>query len=539
MNWFVSLLLVLPAAMMLAMACLPSGFARKRVVFYRRAVTFVAGLQSAIALVLAAAFVTGGLPAFHQVLATATGDRAIALTVHYDGVSALMFALVAFVGWVICRYSMRYLDGESTQGRYFRWTSFTIGSVCLMVVSGNLIMFMIAWVMTSSGLHRLLLHYADRPAARRAAWNKFTISRLGDAALLAAIILIYREIHTFDFADLFAAVGAMTEVPVGLSVSGFLLVIGAMTKSAQFPLHTWLPLTMETPTPVSALMHAGIVNAGGFLIIRMSPLVVLTPAAMTLLALVGGITACFAAMIMLTQTSVKKSLAYSTIAQMGFMMLQCGLGAFSAAMLHIVAHSLYKAHAFLSSGSVINERAAMNLGQPAPATTGGEPVSRRPAIGAGIIFMGTLLVVLLGGGLGVLGFTAFGSEWSIRPGGLLLGGVLVLALGHWIGQVALRGDGALVRRAVLVSAALCVVYSASYLAVDAIVAASLPVATAPAWAWVTVGIVWLGFGVLLVIHSSLRSPSNSPLLNRWHIHASNGFYIESTMRRLFGSLVSN
>ena len=132
------------------------------------------------------------------------------------------------------------------------------------------------------------------------------------------------------------------------------LVCGAMLKSAQFPFHSWLPDTMETPTPVSALMHAGIINAGGFLIVRLSPLVTLSPLSLHILAVVGAFTAIFASLVMMTQASVKRMLAFSTIAQMGFMMLQCGVGAFSIAVLHIVAHSLYKAHAFLSSGSVVS-----------------------------------------------------------------------------------------------------------------------------------------------------------------------------------------
>jgi NAD(P)H-quinone oxidoreductase subunit 5 len=129
-------------------------------------------------------------------------------------------------------------------------------------------------------------------------------------------------------------------------------VAGAMLKSAQFPFHSWLPDTMETPTPVSALMHAGIINAGGFLVIRMAPLLSLSHPAMGFLALFGTITALFGSLVMLTHSSIKRVLAFSTIAQMGFMMLECGLGAFSLALLHLVSHALYKAYAFLSSGNL-------------------------------------------------------------------------------------------------------------------------------------------------------------------------------------------
>ncbi len=328
-------LLILPAAILAALVCLPNSWVNSRVGAFRQFVTQIAGLQFAIAGCFAVAHAAGWVPVIHAVLASFAGELPIAVTVYYDGVASLMLALVSFVGWVICRYSIRYLDGEATQGRYFRWTAFTIGAVSLMVISGNLLMFVATWVMTSLGLHQLLMHYGHRPAAKRAAWTKFTISRIGDAALVAAIVILYSEFKTLDFAELFAVAGSLASVTPAMHVAGFLLVAGAVTKSAQFPFHTWLPQTMETPTPVSALMHAGIVNAGGYLIIRTSPLVSLTPSALTTLAIIGGVTACFAAVVMLTQTSVKKSLAYSTIAQMGFMMLQCGLGAFSAAMLHI------------------------------------------------------------------------------------------------------------------------------------------------------------------------------------------------------------
>ncbi len=192
-----------------------------------------------------------------------------------------------------------------------------------------------------------------------------------------------------------------------------LLVFGAITKSAQFPFHTWLPLTLETPTPVSALMHAGIVNGGGYLMIRMSPLVGEVPWAMTTLAIFGAVTACYASVVMLTQTSVKNFLAYSTIAQMGFMILQCGLGAYPAAMLHIIAHSLYKAYAFLNSGSVIKERGSMR----------GVNVALLPPSFPKMLACGAVLASCLIGALTLLQI-----DITTKPGGLLLGFILCMAL---------------------------------------------------------------------------------------------------------------
>ncbi len=521
MNAVVPFLLSFPIAILVALVVLPNSWVNQRVGAFRQFVTLIAALQFLAATGLAIGRAAGWIPNIHEVLASAS-ELPIAITVFYDGVASLMLALVSFVGWVICQYSIRYLDGEATQGRYFRWTAFTIGAVSLMVISGNLLMFMTTWIMTSLGLHQLLMHYGHRPAAKRAALTKFTISRLGDAALIGAIAITYNQFRTLDFEELFAAAAALTSVTPAIQATGFLLVIGAVTKSAQFPFHTWLPQTMETPTPVSALMHAGIVNAGGYLIIRTSPLVSLAPWALTALAIIGGFTACFAAVVMLTQTSVKKSLAYSTIAQMGFMMLQCGLGAFSAAMLHILAHSLYKAHAFLSSGSVIGQRNA-TLGVPAPT----QPVAWSKLAIAGAFIVGFLGIAL----------TIFGVDPMTKPGGLLLGGVLCLALTHWVGQVIRSGNRSLLIRAIAIAGLLCVAYSASFVAVDKIIEASLPESSTPQLSWIVGAAVLAGFAGMFVLQSVLASGRANETLNKWHIHASNGFYMESTLRRISVSLL--
>jgi NAD(P)H-quinone oxidoreductase subunit 5 len=200
---------------------------------------------------------------------------------------------------------------------------------------------------------------------------------------------------------------------------GPLFVLGAMTKSAQFPFHSWLPDTMETPTPVSALMHAGIINAGGFLVIRLSPLISISPISLDFLAVLGALTAIFGAVVMLTQTSVKRSLAYSTIAQMGFMMLQCGLGAYSAALLHLVGHSLYKAYAFLSTGSVL-EAAAARQSDDSAARGFGEGETARPLA---FVFAALSISAILC----LVSAALWGVRWDEKPGAVLLGLVLVLA----------------------------------------------------------------------------------------------------------------
>lgn len=519
------LFLIAPPVLLILMVLMPNRLANSSVRSFRVFVTRLAAFQFFASIGLLISHVAGILPDVHWVMFDPSGDASVAATLYYDGVSSLMFSLVSFVGWVICQYSIQYLDGETTQGRYFRWTAFAIGSVSLMVLSGNFVMFMISWVMTSTALHKLLLHYAHRPAAQRAAWSKFTISRMGDVSLLAAIVLIYSQFKTLDFVQLFEAIPSVDAASIPtLSVAAFLLVAGAITKSAQFPFHTWLPLTMETPTPVSALMHAGIVNAGGYLIIRTSPLIVISPAAMATLAIIGGFTALFAAVVMTTQTSVKKKLAYSTIAQMGFMLLQCGLGAFSAAMLHILAHSLYKAHAFLSSGNVMNERAAMS---------GALPV-KQSASWVKLASCFALIAAMLG-----LSFLVFGINPLTKSGGLLLGGVICLALTHWVGQAILTKNRNLLIQSIAISGVLCFVYAASFIAVDQVIGSSIPYVSNVALNSIVAGILFLGFIGTFLLHLQLSSTKKPAWFNTLYIHASNGFYIENNLRRIIGNLSSN
>ncbi|MBY0415200.1 MAG: hypothetical protein K2Q18_13600 [Bdellovibrionales bacterium] len=275
-----------------------------------------------------------------------------------DTISALMFLMIALLGALISKYSLSYLNGEKRQLYFYKYLFLTLTSVSLLVLSNNLIMFFAMWLLSSFGLHKLLLYCPDRNLAIAAAWKKFFVSRLGDIALLIAIILTYQTFGTFDFSKIFYSANTITShspEAYKLSIIGTLFALGAITKSVQFPFHFWLPETMETPAPVSALMHAGIINAGGFLIIRLSPMLQQAETAHLVLTFFGSITAVFGALVMITQNDIKKKLAYSTISQMGVMMVSCGLGAYSIALFHIIAHSFYKAHAFLSTGFLVEE----------------------------------------------------------------------------------------------------------------------------------------------------------------------------------------
>jgi NAD(P)H-quinone oxidoreductase subunit 5 len=271
-----------------------------------------------------------------------------------DVLSGLLSVTVSLIGASVMQYSVRYLADDRNQKQFHQNLTSTLCLVLLMLNSPNLIMFGMSWVGTSYFLHKLLLHFHERANARKAASQKFWVSRLGDSFLILAAIALFKIFNSLDFQVISAnsSHALIQGKNVYLSgLAGILLVLGAMTKSAQFPFHYWLPKTMETPTPVSALMHAGIINSGGFLVIRMADFLKHIPWALDTLVVMGCFTAIYGSFIMLTQTSVKKSLAYSTISQMGFMMLQCGLGAFSIATVHIVGHAFYKAYLFLGSGT--------------------------------------------------------------------------------------------------------------------------------------------------------------------------------------------
>lgn len=520
---FIGFAVIVPILCLLAALLLPTRMANFHVRSIRRIVTTLVGLQLLAATALLSLQALSSIAKHPLESLNWSVASSYSLTFHQDMLSSLMLVLVSFIGWVICRYSIRYLDGDPNQGRYFRWTAFTLGAVSLLVVSGNLLLFFGAWVMTSFGLHRLLLHFPDRPAARRAAWTKFAISRFGDCFLILALALVYREFGTFQFDELFAAVPSASSSSV--TAIAWCLVIGALTKSAQFPLHSWLPETMETPTPVSALMHAGIVNAGGYLVIRLSPIIAQAPQALFFLALIGLVTVCFAGIVMLTQTSIKKTLAYSTVAQMGFMMLQCGLGAFSAAMLHIIAHSLYKAHAFLSSGSVLSDAAHKTSKVVSMAN---EPFRFSKVLSYSIAVVASVLVV------GYL----FGVSLADKSGGMALGFVFLFALTAWAWDVLRISDSRAVATGLTGVIVLTTLYLSGFYFTDYLIAPDVAsVSVGLSALVVSIGVVTVFLGILL-FQWLLSSGKWCSWLAPLYVHASNGFYVDAAVRRIWCAVPS-
>ena len=282
-----------------------------------------------------------------------TGGSVLSWGVRIDPLSVIMLGLVSFVALGIQVYSWSYMAREERFGWYFAAHALFAASMLTLVLADNLLLLYIAWELVGLCSYLLIGYWYERRSAAEAAKKAFVTTRIGDVGLLIGVILLFRETGTFSITAILDAAGAGAISPGMITVSAVLLFLGAMGKSAQFPLHVWLPDAMEGPTPVSALIHAAtMVVAGVFLVARMLPLFELSSTAMTLVAVIGIITALMAGSMALVMTDLKRILAYSTVSHLGFMMLALGAGGFTAALFHMLAHAFAKAMLFLSAGSV-------------------------------------------------------------------------------------------------------------------------------------------------------------------------------------------
>ncbi|MGV8938592.1 MAG: proton-conducting transporter membrane subunit [Allorhizobium sp.] len=442
----------------------------------------------------------------------------VALSSRLDAVSLVMLALVSFIGWVVLRYAGTFLDGEARQGPFIGWMSATLAAVLFLVQSGTLLQLVIGWVATGLLLHQLLLFYPERLAARRAARKKFIISRIGDIALVGAVVMLGISFETGDIATILSTARAGEGQPPTIAAAA-LLAVAAVLKSAQFPTHGWLTEVMETPTPVSALLHAGVVNAGGFLLIRFADVMLEAPVVLAVLVMVGGFTALFASMVMLTQTAVKTSLAWSTIAQMGFMILQCGLTLFPIALLHIVAHSLYKAHAFLASGSAIQTVAS--IGRP-----GAVAIPNARAVGRAF-----LLALIIYAVIGVL----FGFS-DKPPQALALGAILIFGVAYLIAQgLADAAPWPLTWRTTLYSISAATAYFGLQRLSETLMLGTLPATLKPGpLEWSLLLLAVLSFGAVAVAQALFPIWAYHPAASGLRVHLVNGLYVNALFDRLLG-----
>lgn len=448
------------------------------------------------------------------------GLEEMGISLRLDALSVFLFWLVAFLGIFIVQFSYNYLDGDERQGIFLSRLYLTIGAVLFFVLAGNLWQLVLGWVGTSLALHHLLIFYKERPRAIHAARKKFLVARMGDFFLIIAALLLWNTFDTVDLGEIGAAASealANGMIPMQVNIAAVFVVIAAALKSAMFPFHGWLLEVMETPTPVSALLHAGLLNAGIFLVVRFGELVFVSELALALLIIVGGFTAMFASSVMITQSSVKISLAYSSAAHMGFMLMLCGFGAHSVAIMHLVAHSFYKAHAFLSSGSVIEY----------VRNTGSQKLDEVPHPLNLILNIAISLLIF------VSIATLLGIDATERPGEMALGiifliAVSVLLINGTVGQAPLIQ----MRRSAFLAVAVTCAFFALELSAKELLGNSVAYFPPPETSTVVLMVLAvISFGIVTILGALLPAIERSAWWRPMYVHLKNGFYANALFDR--------
>ena len=449
------------------------------------------------------------------------GINDFGLSIRLDSVSMIMYSMIAIIAFIVMKFSLNYLDGDRNHGRFIGRLAATIASVQLLVLSGNLGLLLISWILTSISLHRLLVFYRDRPGAISAARKKFIMARLGDLCLLIAVTLLYLQFETGNMESIFEQI-SLASLPLNVEAAAIALVFAALFKSAQFPTHGWLIEVMETPTPVSALLHAGLLNAGPFLLIRMAFVMDASTYAPMFIIVIGGFTAMFASLAFLTQTSVKTALGYSSVAHMGFSLMVCGLGVYPAAMLHLVAHSFYKAHSFLSSGSIIDSIRASKVKK---AKRTGNPFK----IATGFVLA-----------LGI--YAGFAIIWGIDPNKeialLAIGAIMVMGLSTlFTSALDTNGSFQLVLRASL----LALIVALSFFTLESgfhfLLSGQVPELSglSVTEGWLIAGVL-LAFGLVVLFQILAPLFASGQTYTALAIHLRNGLYANAILDRIIGSL---
>ncbi len=284
------------------------------------------------------------------------GAFKIDLGIKIDNITVLMLFVVNLISFLVHWYSIEYMKGDIRFTRYFAYLGIFTFSMLGIVLTHNILMMYIFWELVGLSSYLLIGFWYEKDSASDAGKKAFLVNRVGDIGMFLGILILFTNYHTFTFDEIYAQIAAGNlpfDSYAWLTASGILIFMGAVGKSAQFPLHVWLPDAMEGPTPVSALIHAAtMVAAGVYLLVRI--FVMLTADAMLVIAIVGAITALVSATIALTQNDIKKVLAYSTVSQLGYMVMSIGIGAYAFAFFHLMTHAFFKACLFLGSGSVIH-----------------------------------------------------------------------------------------------------------------------------------------------------------------------------------------
>ena len=329
----------------------------------KRAVTTVAltfsGLAFALALYIAATFSSAAAPyGFTVAHWIRSGSFSADFALYLDQLSLVMLLVVTGVGFLIHIYSVGYMWDDPSYYRFFAYLNLFMFFMLTLVLASNYLVMFIGWEGVGLASYLLIGFWFTKDSAASAGKKAFIVNRIGDFGFLIALFLIIQNYHSLDFTKVFAQVQPIAPETAGaglLTTIGTLLMVGACGKSAQIPLYVWLPDAMEGPTPVSALIHAAtMVTAGVYMVSRSHLIFERAPTALMVVAVIGTLTALFAATIGIAQTDIKKVLAYSTVSQLGYMFMACGVGAFSAGVFHLMTHAFFKGLLFLAAGSVIH-----------------------------------------------------------------------------------------------------------------------------------------------------------------------------------------
>jgi NADH-quinone oxidoreductase subunit L len=283
----------------------------------------------------------------------------IHMNILVDPLSVYMCLIVSGVSTLIHLYSVSYMTSDRGFNRFFTYLNFFVFSMLLLILAGNLVLLIVGWAFVGFASYALISFWYRRETATRAGMKAFVINVIGDVGMVLAAFFIFRDLGTFDLQGIFAAAQSTFHTNQGVAIAiCLLLCVGAFAKSAQIPFHTWLPDAMEGPTPVSALIHAAtMVTAGVYLIARFWPVFELAPTAQDIVAIVGLVTLLVAATIALVVTDLKRIIAYSTMSQIGYMIVGVGIGAYSAGLFHLMTHAFFKALLFMAAGSIISAMA--------------------------------------------------------------------------------------------------------------------------------------------------------------------------------------
>jgi NAD(P)H-quinone oxidoreductase subunit 5 len=429
-----------------------------------------------------------------------------------DLVSSAMFVLVSTLAVVVTRYSRSYLAGQRELDRYARALLLTVASAIVLVTSNHFAVLVLAWFATDIGLHQLLTFFRMRRQAVIVAHKKFLLSRVADACFVSSIVLIGGELGSLRIDEVNALARASHGLSPTLHLATILMVFGVLLKSAQIPFHGWMQSVMEAPTPVSALLHAGVVNIGGFVMIRLAPLMAHAYIAQSILLGVGLGTTIIAALVMMSRVAIKGVLAWSTIGQMGFMLVQCGLGAWHLALMHLLAHSVYKAHTFLSSGSVVQQWRGAHIVH--------SPRMRIWHLLAGMVILSVFILPYYASTI----FPSIHLPESLPPLTLILG----LSFAPMLGRAIAAGA-----RPFLIALLFTLGAAAAYFGWHAAFELLAPQLNggleASAFKW---NIVVAGLVVLFVAQTILQTSPNGWFANRVQPHLVSGLYIDDWFTRV-------